>query len=234
MSVALNGEPFKIEGFAVVMTSETSRKEGIAVAKKNVERRAEILETARNIIADKGIQGATLRAIADEANVSTGAIYHYFSSKEEILYAVMDESLSMSSQIAIEAKEMSIPKEQIHAEISENILERFKKDQHNRIQFYLAKEAMMGDEALRQKFQLKYSQWIGRTKELIQFLYEKPETPLDDAIASVLIGAIDGIVMQLLLGANTASEEQLKQVFDHLLLTGIPRFIDQVNNAAAE
>lgn len=201
------------------------------MSKKKIDRKAVLLETARNIIASKGIQGATLRAIADEAGVSTGAIYHYFSSKEEILYAVMDESLSMSSQIAMEAKDLAIPKEFILAEISENILERFKKDQHNRIQFYLAKEAMMGDAELSEKFKTKYREWISHTKELIQFLYGRAETPLDDAIASVLIGAIDGIVMQLLLGANVASEEDVQKVFDQLLLKGIPHFIDQLNNA---
>lgn len=204
------------------------------MAKKNVDRKAELLETARNIIANRGIQGATLRAIADEAGVSTGAIYHYFNSKEEILYAVMDESLSMSSQIAIEAKDHSVPRDRIITEISDNILERFKKDQHNRIQFYLAKEAMMGDQELSEKFRTKYREWIGHTKELIQFLYGRPENPLDDAIASVLIGAIDGIVMQILLGANLASEEEVQKVFDQLLLKGIPLFIDQLNNAASE
>ncbi len=201
---------------------------------KQVKRKSEILETARKVINERGIQGATLRAIAEEAGVSTGAIYHYFKSKEEIMYAVMDESLSVSTQIAADAISTHKDKALVLNEIIENIYERFNKVEDNRIQFYLAKEAMMGDPELAEKFKFKYSEWIGHSKELIQFLYEKPEHPLDDAVASLLIGAVDGMVMQLLLGANVVSADEMGKVYAILLKEGLPNFIDQIRKATEE
>lgn len=44
------------------------------------EGKQKILEAARATIVEHGIQGTTLRGIAKRAGLSTGAIYHYYSS----------------------------------------------------------------------------------------------------------------------------------------------------------
>lgn len=189
-----------------------------------------ILEGARKVISKKGIQNATMRNIADEAQLSTGALYHYFKSKEEILYAVMDESLSVSSQIATKSRSGNIDRDKLISEISYNINKRLHKNQENRVQFYLAHEAIMGDKELKEKFKLKYLEWIERSSEIISFLYQKPSSRFDNAIASLLVAATDGYVMQLLLGANTAEREDMKKVYELLLKEGIPRILTMLQN----
>jgi AcrR family transcriptional regulator len=49
------------------------------------ERRDEILSATWRVIARDGITGATIRAIAREANCSRGILGHYFHDKEDIL-----------------------------------------------------------------------------------------------------------------------------------------------------
>ena len=49
------------------------------------ERRDEILSATWRVIARDGIAGATIRAIAKEANCSRGILGHYFHDKEDIL-----------------------------------------------------------------------------------------------------------------------------------------------------
>jgi len=49
------------------------------------ERRDEILSATWRVIARDGIEGATIRAIAREANCSAGILAHYFDDKEDIL-----------------------------------------------------------------------------------------------------------------------------------------------------
>lgn len=41
---------------------------------------------------DKGFQAASLRAIASEAGLTTGAIYGYFSSKSDLFDAIVGEA----------------------------------------------------------------------------------------------------------------------------------------------
>ena len=54
------------------------------------ERRRIIAEATWEMIMKKGIEGTSVRAIADEANLSLGSLRHYFSSQEELLSYSMD------------------------------------------------------------------------------------------------------------------------------------------------
>lgn len=188
-----------------------------------------ILEAARRLIARSSISGATMRAIAEEAGLSTGAIYHYYRSKEEVLYDVMDESLSESSRIARESQQGERSRAEIIEDIYGNIAKRFDKTDENRLQFYLAHEAMLGDAELAGKFKEKYSEWIGRTEELMERLYGTPPTKYSRALAALLIGAIDGIVLQVLLNANPAEAGDIAEVYHQLLEEGIPRFLEHLS-----
>lgn len=193
------------------------------------EGKARIIEAALRVISRSGIAGATMRGIAEEAGMSTGAIYHYYTSKEEILYAVMDESLSVSKRIAEEVQQGKRSRDEFLDEIHGNILLRFEKSEENRLQFYLAQESMLGNEELREKFKAKYKEWISRTEELIANLYGSRQSRLNHAFASLLIGAIDGMVLQILLGANTATSEDIAEVYHLILRDGIPKFLVYLN-----
>ncbi|HBS46296.1 MAG TPA: TetR/AcrR family transcriptional regulator, partial [Paenibacillus sp.] len=64
------------------------------------DKKLHIIEATNRVIYRMGIAGTTMRRIADEAGLSTGALYHHYNSKEEILYDAMDRSLSVSTRIA--------------------------------------------------------------------------------------------------------------------------------------
>ncbi len=57
------------------------------------ERRRKILEAAGRVFKRSGIEGASIRKIAREAGVTTGAIYPSFDGKEEIYAELLSESL---------------------------------------------------------------------------------------------------------------------------------------------
>lgn len=64
-------------------------------------RQYEIIEAAGKLLASAGVMGLTTKALAKEMNFSEAAIYRHFSSKEEIILAMleylatnMDERLS--------------------------------------------------------------------------------------------------------------------------------------------
>jgi AcrR family transcriptional regulator len=54
-------------------------------------RRAEILEAAYKCFMEKGFHNTTMQDIYDATNLSPGAVYNYFSSKEDIIVAVIKE-----------------------------------------------------------------------------------------------------------------------------------------------
>lgn len=56
-------------------------------------RRALVLDAARSVFAEKGLEGAGIREIARRAGYTPGALYSYFASKEAIYAALLSESL---------------------------------------------------------------------------------------------------------------------------------------------
>lgn len=55
------------------------------------ERRRQILDISAHLFASKGIAATTIREIADEVGVYSGALYHYFPSKEAIVTELIRE-----------------------------------------------------------------------------------------------------------------------------------------------
>jgi AcrR family transcriptional regulator len=60
-------------------------------AKVVEDRRKQIIEAAMRVFAQKGFARATNRDVAQEAEITTGLIYYYFKSKEDLLGAVLEE-----------------------------------------------------------------------------------------------------------------------------------------------
>ncbi|MBK8731220.1 MAG: TetR/AcrR family transcriptional regulator [Tetrasphaera sp.] len=53
------------------------------------DRRSEILDSAAELFARKGIAGTTVREIADEVGMLSGSLYHHFASKDEMVQAIL-------------------------------------------------------------------------------------------------------------------------------------------------
>jgi AcrR family transcriptional regulator len=65
------------------------------------QRRALILDAARTAFFELGLEGASIREIAQRAGYTPGAIYSYFASKEEVYAALLGESLErLNAQVA--------------------------------------------------------------------------------------------------------------------------------------
>jgi len=58
------------------------------------ERLNHLLEVATQIIAREGYHNASMRKVAKEAGVSLAGLYHYFESKEEMLFLIQFRSFS--------------------------------------------------------------------------------------------------------------------------------------------
>ncbi len=58
------------------------------------DRRAQILDAALKLFAEKGYKGASNQNIADAVGISPGLIYFYFKNKEELLFALLENRIT--------------------------------------------------------------------------------------------------------------------------------------------
>jgi TetR/AcrR family fatty acid metabolism transcriptional regulator len=58
---------------------------------KMAQKKEDIIKAARELFAEKGYQGTSIKALAQKAKIATGTVYLYFANKEELIQFVVDE-----------------------------------------------------------------------------------------------------------------------------------------------
>lgn len=74
--------------------------------------RSTLLEKAEEMLAEQGINGLTLRGLAERAGVSRQAPYHHFASKQALLFALAEQAfadLDKVFELSIEAQALPVP-----------------------------------------------------------------------------------------------------------------------------
>jgi AcrR family transcriptional regulator len=73
------------------------------------ESQAALLEAARTLFAENGYYQTTVSEVAQAAQMSQGNVYWYFSSKEELLQAVLADGFEAMRQMLQEAAALPLP-----------------------------------------------------------------------------------------------------------------------------
>jgi AcrR family transcriptional regulator len=60
--------------------------------------RGKLLDKSARLFSEKGYERTTVRDIANDVGIQSGSIFHHFKSKEEILKAVMTESIILFTE----------------------------------------------------------------------------------------------------------------------------------------
>ncbi len=71
----------------------------VRVVKDYTVRRNEILDVAQRLMVTAGYEQMTIQDILDNLGISKGAFYHYFSSKQELLEAIIERMLDEAEKL---------------------------------------------------------------------------------------------------------------------------------------
>ena len=165
-------------------------------------RREEILGAAKACFARDGFHATSMRDIYRECGWSAGAVYNHFASKEEIVRALAEERLrqAQAQRDALELIEDPIEALRLMAAGTREVLVR---DGNLLMDLQLAGESLRNEsiaEVSRQTFDATLETVVGllsraqRTGDL--------DRSLDaDALARILIGIFQGVVVQTAIGA---------------------------------
>ncbi|MCF6241077.1 MAG: TetR/AcrR family transcriptional regulator [Bacteroidales bacterium] len=114
------------------------------------KRQIEIIRKSINIIAHKGIQGLTMKKLAEEIGISEAAIYRHFKSKTDILLAILKNFENMS--VFMEESLVSINEDPFKkiGLLFTNIIEIFSKEPSH-ISVIFSEEIFKSEAVLRKK-----------------------------------------------------------------------------------
>ena len=153
------------------------------------ERRSEILDAAASIFAERGFDGTSTSAIALKCGVSKALLYHYFASKEEILFEMLVshcQFLVASAQSAL--RESDSGEEQLASVVGE-LISLYMSSQDKHI-------ALMSNLKSLSPEQQKEIKKLERTlvqiiKGIVTRLRPELSEPLQTSLAMYLMGAIN-------------------------------------------
>lgn len=61
------------------------------MAKPNVIQKTDLVQYAKQCLAEKGIENFTLRAVAEKAGVAQGTVYYHFRTKEQLVLEMLQD-----------------------------------------------------------------------------------------------------------------------------------------------
>ena len=189
--------------------------------------RQEILDAAVKVFAEKGFHGATLEEVAHEADFSKGAIYLYFSNKEDLIYSIL---VDIFKGLSVLFKDIITGKKKFREEITDmfnGVAEEIFKKPHL-FALLSAQHASLFNsisEENRNEFIEKHTQfWSNfeiRVKKAIE-IGELREIPVK-AITGMVHGSLDAMVQNRW---NCQTLDELKnaiEIFMDILFNGIAK-----------
>ncbi|MVX65562.1 TetR family transcriptional regulator [Clostridium chromiireducens] len=154
--------------------------------KKELKRKA-IIKAAADVFSNKGYIEASIKDITNEASISVGSFYSYFSNKEEILIQIFEEISNMSMEAASKSSKIS----------KDNIIEQFTSSMTSAICIYaknkeFAKILFVKSMGINELFEKKRSEILDNTtvylKTMLEHLIKNHLCVIDNIeITSVLL-----------------------------------------------
>ncbi|WP_455538478.1 TetR/AcrR family transcriptional regulator [Terrisporobacter sp.] len=183
-------------------------------SKQNHNMKEKILLTSIDLMTKNGINNTSLADISREVNISKGTLYYHYASRDDIIFDIADNHLNVISEALLDClKEINFQfsTEDFVLVVLKNISNI---ENTGRIHMYLICEAIMANDALRERIGLKYVEWRTTLENQIsQIISDKSHAK---GASFLLMSVVDGLVIQALLkGEKVPYEEIAKFLIDY-------------------
>jgi TetR/AcrR family transcriptional repressor of bet genes len=181
------------------------------------ERRAQLATAVWSIASREGLEAVTVRRVAEEAGCSTGALVHYFETKEELLlFAFRTVADRVGRRLAEAEERTSEPLELVRAQLVEGLPLDRERQAEVRVWFALLGLALTRP-ALARAQRVTYRAWRDRVAGWLGDAQERGDIRPDvdpAAEAAALVGLIDGLAIQATFEPRALSPQRQLQMVD--------------------
>jgi AcrR family transcriptional regulator len=185
----------------------------------SVRTRDALVAAAARVFLARGFQGASLREIASEAGLTTGAVYSNFEGKADLFLAVLEEKIDPRLAVMYEAARTA-PRRRLGAAVGEE-LAAYVRQQRRWLTLLIEFWAQAArDPKLRPKFAERHSKLrsaiTGVLTERADRLGLSLALPADQ-LATVVIALTNGIAVERLADPHAVPKDLYGQALDLLL-----------------
>jgi AcrR family transcriptional regulator len=199
-------------------------------------RKLNIVRAARKLFYEKGFKDVTVAHIAKKAELSKGAVYLYFSSKEEIYAQLLLSDLDKMHNIALNSIHNGKSATKMLIDFAEIYIDTFLKDRESFrkvMTFMLQTDHLNLSENLNQSLIKSTNKTIDILGTILKQGVEEREFPQNLDIwqsRNIIWGMLNGIIsLYLFTGKETTREKAIKS----MVRAGLDHFIEGIKNSTA-
>lgn len=193
------------------------------------KRKQRIINAALETLQENSIEEVSMRKIAAKAGLTTGAIYHFYKGKDDLLFDVMKESLHFTVRLHEQVKSHELSKNgpELVAEINQEVATRIRKTDRQKLHIQFFSDIIKGKYKIRDAYRKNYQDIINDTNDLFYDAFSLLENDESKAVASILVAAIDGIAMQQTLDVLPVEQEKIIATFQAFFSECIPDYLNR-------
>lgn len=170
----------------------------------HAERRREIASTVLDIIAERGVTAATIRAVAERSGWSTGVIGHYFEDRKDLLLGALRRAGELAGTQQLEINRLLIGRQALEAILDEELpLDRRRLALTRIFVFFYAEAAT--DESTSAEVDTYLRRWrrqVAHAVRAAQDLGDLDASLDPDLVAMDLVALTDGLSIQAIFNAD--------------------------------
>ncbi len=183
------------------------------------ERRAQILQAARDCFAERGYAVTRVEEIAKAAGLSKGGLYVHFASKEAIFDALHDEEVARAGEALAVIQALPLPVREKLGTLAAGIVARYvSSEQHRRFLLVLG-EVGLSTPSVQAKVRANHEVFVAAIREMIEEGVASGDfRRVDPHRAALLLKVLsDGIEGAIGLGYEMDTDGFLQEAVDILL-----------------
>lgn len=192
------------------------------------KRKKRIIDAAINILKTRPAEEVSMRNIATEAGLTTGAIYYHYKNKEELFFAVMQETLHFSNDIysrLVDTQNDLNPKELLE-EINSNVENRLRRVEEQKFHIQVISDILKQKGDITERYRKDYSKVLESVGELIVQAFELDDNPNKKFMAHFLVAAVDGMALQQAVEVLPEDMDEMIKHFIKFFNQSIPNYLD--------
>lgn len=193
------------------------------------EKKQRIIDATIRVLKKNSVEEISMRNIAAEAGITTGAIYHHFKNKEELFFAVMQETLHFSNNIYTRLlnSDTNLKSKELLDEIKTNVANRLRRIDEQKFHISIISDMLKQQGDITKKYKEDYAKVIKSVGELFLKAFDLEDNPNKVYMANFLVAAMDGMALQQAVEVLPEDMEKTIEVFIDFFSTSIPRYLKE-------
>lgn len=191
------------------------------------QRKQHIIDATLKTLKTYPIEQVSVRKIAHTAGLTTGAIYHFYKNKDDLIFDAMQQSLYFTSSLydKVEQDEQAYKGKSLLAEINKQVELRIRKSDQQKLHIQIVSDVIKKNDHLTIAYKQAYERMMEAVSKLFSKSFEIDQTMCQKSMASILIAAIDGIALQQGLDVLPENLDDMIETFIQFFNESIPVYL---------